>query len=91
MFIRNIRVACLANDERDERRGDEKNADDDGRVEQRFLKSAAGVESRGKVVSERASEPRGRALEQYGGDKQNREPDLDIGQKGNESLHYVPV
>ena len=79
---------ALTDDEREERRGDEEHREGNAGMKERLLKSAARVEPRREVVAESAAHPRRRLLQQNSGYQQDRQPDLDIGQEGNEKLHY---
>lgn len=70
----------LADDERKECRGDKKNRNDDTRVKERLLKPAARMKTSREVVAEGATRTRRRLLKQDGGDEQDREAYLYVGQ-----------
>ena len=81
-------LVCLSYEERNKRREHEEKGNHDAGVEECFLKPALGVKTGAEVVAERASKTRRGLLKQYGGYKQNREPDLDVGQYRSQRFDY---
>ena len=81
-------LVCLSYEECNKRREHEEKGNHDAGVEECFLKPALGVKTGAEVVAERASKTRRGLLKQDGGNEQDRQPDLDVGQYRSESLHY---